>query len=82
MRLRLSSLGMAAVGAAIGCLVGTSPATAAPRIGAIGDGVHGVAFVEEEGSKMAYALQIAATSADTAAVAPKPVPGDLPARTA
>ena len=57
-----------------------APVIAAPQIGPLGGGLHGVGLLPEEGAPMAYGVWIAATSRDPEEVEPEPLPTDLAER--
>jgi hypothetical protein len=57
------------------CLV--APAGAAPQIGPLGDGFHGVGLLPDEDAPMAYGVWVAATSRDPQAIEPQALPANL-----
>ncbi len=64
--------------AALGVLA-VRAATAAPQIGPLGGGIHGVGFVPEEGAGIGYGIRIVATSRGPADIAPQALPAELAA---
>lgn len=57
-----------------------APVGAAPQIGPLGGGLHGVGLLPDEGAQMAYGVWVAATSRDPEATKPEPLPADLAER--
>jgi len=81
MRTAFSSVGICRLLSAFGLLLLCSAALhAAPQVGPLGPGAHGIAFAPEGGAKDVYALQVIATSKTPGSVKPAELPADLAGR--
>ncbi len=66
--------------APLALVLAAAAAGAAPQIGALGGGAHGVVFAPEAGAQAVYAVQVLATSKAVDTVKPPEVPADLAGR--